>query len=80
MWKEWTAPTQSSRQPLALAEELEQIHGESSSVIISAERYHVAEEIARSAQSIGLEGREPNGQAGWNCSSPGSGLSQQFWA
>lgn len=41
---------------LALTEELEQMHGESSNVIISAERYHVAEEIARSAQSIGIEG------------------------
>ncbi len=40
----------------ALAEELEQMHGESSSVIISAERYHVAEEIARSVQRIGIEG------------------------
>ena len=40
----------------ALAEELEQMHGESSNVIISAERYHVAEEIARSVQRIGVEG------------------------
>jgi len=39
-----------------LAKELEEMHGESSNVIISAERYHVAEEIARSAQSIGVEG------------------------
>jgi ferrous iron transport protein B len=39
-----------------LAKELEEMHGESSNVIISAERYHVAEEIARNAQSIGVEG------------------------
>lgn len=38
-----------------LANELEEMHGESSNVIISAERYHVAEEIARSAQSIGVD-------------------------
>ncbi|MHB8119773.1 MAG: ferrous iron transport protein B [Methanothrix sp.] len=40
---------------VALAEELEHIHGESSSVVISAERYHVAEEIARSVQRFSRE-------------------------
>jgi len=44
---------------VAMAEELEKIHGESSSVVISAERYHVAEEIARRVQSFGNAGRSP---------------------
>lgn len=44
---------------VAMAEELEKIHGESSSVVISAERYHVAEEIARRVQSFGNAGKSP---------------------
>lgn len=44
---------------IAMAEELEKIHGESSSVVISAERYHVAEEIARRVQSFGKAGKSP---------------------
>lgn len=44
---------------IAMAEELEKIHGESSSVVISAERYHVAEEIARRVQSFGNAGKSP---------------------
>ncbi len=40
-----------------LAEELEKIHGETSSVIISAERYHVADEIARIVQKVRTEGQ-----------------------
>lgn len=47
---------------VAMAEELEKIHGESSSVVISAERYHVAEEIARSVQSFCNAGRSPTDQ------------------
>ena len=41
----------------ALGEELERVHGEPSSVIISAERYHVADDIARRVQSIRTEGK-----------------------
>jgi len=44
---------------VTMAEELEKIHGESSSVVISAERYHVAEEIARRVQSFGNPGKSP---------------------
>ncbi|HSD58023.1 MAG TPA: ferrous iron transport protein B [Methanotrichaceae archaeon] len=40
-----------------LAKELEKIHGETSSVIISAERYHVADEIARIVQKVRTEGQ-----------------------
>ncbi|NMC09904.1 MAG: ferrous iron transport protein B [Methanothrix sp.] len=47
---------------VAMAEELEKIHGETSNVVISAERYHVAEEIARSVQSFGNVGRSPTDQ------------------
>ena len=38
-----------------LAEELESIHGEPSSVVISAERYKIADEIARKVQKIRIE-------------------------
>jgi ferrous iron transport protein B len=38
-----------------LAKELENIHGEPSSVIISAERYKIADEIARKVQKIRIE-------------------------
>ena len=38
-----------------LAEEIEKIHGEPSSVVISAERYKIADEIARKVQKIGIE-------------------------
>jgi ferrous iron transport protein B len=38
-----------------LAEEIERIHGEPSSVVISAERYKIADEIARKVQKIRTE-------------------------
>ncbi|NTV28143.1 MAG: ferrous iron transport protein B, partial [Methanothrix sp.] len=38
-----------------LAEELESIHGEPGSVVISAERYKIADEIARKVQKIRIE-------------------------
>lgn len=38
-----------------LAEEIERIHGEPSSVVISAERYKIADEIARAVQQIRTE-------------------------
>ena len=38
-----------------LALEIEKLHGEPSSVVISAERYKVADEIARKVQKIGTE-------------------------
>ncbi|MFB3766475.1 MAG: ferrous iron transport protein B [Methanotrichaceae archaeon] len=38
-----------------LAEEIEKIHGEPSSVVISAERYKIADEIARKVQKIRTE-------------------------
>ncbi|MGA9098229.1 MAG: ferrous iron transport protein B [Methanotrichaceae archaeon] len=38
-----------------LAEEIERIHGEPSSVVISAERYKIADEIARKVQKIGTK-------------------------
>jgi len=38
-----------------LAKEIEKIHGEPSSVVISAERYKIADEIARSVQRIRTE-------------------------
>ena len=37
-----------------LAEELEKIHGEPSSIVVSAERYHIADEIARKVQKVGI--------------------------
>ncbi|MDD1673390.1 MAG: ferrous iron transport protein B, partial [Methanomicrobiales archaeon] len=40
-----------------LARDLEQLHGESSGVIISAERYHIAERIARTVQKVALKER-----------------------
>jgi ferrous iron transport protein B len=40
-----------------LSKELEKIHGEPSSVIISAERYHIADEIARGVQRVRTEGQ-----------------------
>jgi ferrous iron transport protein B len=39
-----------------LAEELEKIHGEPSSIVVSAERYHIADEIARKVQRVGVQG------------------------
>jgi ferrous iron transport protein B len=42
-----------------LAEEIERIHGETSSVVISAERYKIADEIAREVQRIGTEEATP---------------------
>jgi len=39
-----------------LAKELEKIHGEPSSVVVSAERYHIADEIARTVQKVGIQG------------------------
>ena len=38
-----------------LAEEIEKIHGEPSSVVISAERYKIADEVARKVQKIRTE-------------------------
>lgn len=38
-----------------LADEVEKIHGEPSSVVISAERYKIADEIAREVQKIRIE-------------------------
>lgn len=38
-----------------LAEEIERIHGEPSSVVISAERYKIADEVARKVQKIRTE-------------------------
>ena len=38
-----------------LAKELEKIHGEPSSVVVSAERYHIADEIARIVQRVGVQ-------------------------
>ena len=38
-----------------LAKELEKIHGEPSSVVVSAERYHIADEIARKVQRVGVQ-------------------------
>ncbi|HWQ20558.1 MAG TPA: ferrous iron transport protein B, partial [Methanotrichaceae archaeon] len=40
----------------ALAKEIEEIHGEPSSVVMSAERYKIADEIARNVQMIRAEG------------------------
>jgi ferrous iron transport protein B len=37
-----------------LAKDLEMLHGEPSSVVVSAERYHIADEIARRVQKIGI--------------------------
>jgi ferrous iron transport protein B len=39
-----------------LAKELEKIHGEPSSIVVSAERYHIADEIARTVQKAGIQG------------------------
>ena len=39
-----------------LANELEKIHGEPSSIIVSSERYHIADDIARKVQMIGAPG------------------------
>lgn len=39
-----------------LAKELEKIHGELSSIVVSAERYHIADEIARKVQKVGIQG------------------------
>ncbi len=41
----------------ALGGEMEKIHGEPCSVIISAERYHIADEVARKVQMIRIKGR-----------------------
>jgi ferrous iron transport protein B len=38
-----------------LAKELEKIHGEPSSIVVSAERYHIADEIARKVQRVGIQ-------------------------
>jgi ferrous iron transport protein B len=37
-----------------LATDLEKLHGEPSSVIVSSERYHIADEIAKKVQRIGI--------------------------
>lgn len=39
----------------SLAKDLERLHGEPSSVIVSAERYHIADEVARKVQRIGIQ-------------------------
>jgi ferrous iron transport protein B len=39
-----------------LADEIEKIHGESSGIVVSAERYKIADEIARDVQNIRADG------------------------